>query len=226
MKRKIALLLALFLCLSMLGCEKDPSESDGFKDSDVADTDHGDTTQTDPTNENAATATPISRPDFQMSNNPIDFTVTIDGLVYQFPCDIEVFLNDGWIPKSGYVLEDDYEVSSGETCGVVMYRGSAENKVTVWAYYPETGKYSSGIAYRLCSEADSTVDVELAGGIKLTADLTPQDIFEVFGSDYTYSKFDGDRYVYRLEGKGLYIFTFVDDSLTYWEFRLYDEAIA
>lgn len=99
--------------------------------------------------------------------------------------------------------------------------------VTVKSRYPaeHESTYRDGVVFGFHSEDGSTAKVTLAGGLELDDQLTLQDVVSVFGEDYTHSQFDGDRYVYRLDSKGLYIFTFTDDKLTYWEVRLYDDAV-
>lgn len=231
MKKLIALLLAVVMCFSLCACgegDDTPGETEGTKGQAGATVPTKDgSTVGQPGNTEGTKPESAPRPDIQMSDKVEDFTITIDGLVYQLLCGVDVFLNDGWIPKSGYVLEDDYEVPSGETRGVVMYKDSKDNAITVQSYYPgeNASAYTEGIVLGIKSESGSTVEVELAGGLKLDENLTEQDVFAVFGEDYTYSKFDGDRYVYRFESRGLYIFTFENSRLTYWELRIYEDAV-
>lgn len=224
MKKLIALLLTLLMCLSLFACGKDEGTPDTTGTSNST-TESTSNEQSSSPEGNKPEATP--RPDIQMSDKVDNFTVIIDGLVYQLGCSVEVFLNDGWIPESGYVLEEDYTVPSGETRGVVFYKGDKDKTISVKSYYPaeEASAYREGIVLGIHSESGSTADVELAGGLILNESLTLQDVINVFGNDYTYSKFNGDRYVYRFESKGLYIFTFEDDHLTYWEFRVYEDTV-
>ena len=99
--------------------------------------------------------------------------------------------------------------------------------VSVKSYYTgaDGSAYADGVVLGIHSEDNSTAEVTLSGGLNLNSDLCLQDVVNVFGNDYTHSEFNGDRYVYRFEGIGLYIFTFVDDLLTYWEIRLYEENL-
>jgi hypothetical protein len=224
MKKLIALLLTVLMCLSLCACGKDNGKTDEVGSS-IPSTGANGSNSSESSPETTPTSAP--RPDFQMSDNVEDFTVTINGLVYPLGCDVDVFLNDSWVPKSGYVLEDDYIIPAGETRGVILYNGSKENMVSVKSYYTgaDGSAYADGVVLGIHSEDNSTAEVTLSGGLNLNSDLCLQDVVNVFGNDYTHSEFNGDRYVYRFEGKGLYIFTFVDDQLTYWEIRLYEENL-
>lgn len=220
MKKLTALLLIILISLPLFACGKDEVKSD--------DTGAGNSTLESNSNEHSAPPEAPTRPNFQMSDKVDDFTVTINGLIYQLPCSVDLVLNDGWIPKSGYVLEDDYSVPSGDTRGVIVYSENKTNMVTVKSYYPAEGEsaYRDGSVIGFSSEEGSTAEVVLSGGLNLDKKLTLQDVIKVFGDNYTYTTdYDGDRYVYRYDGKGLYIFVFKDDQLNYWELRLYKENL-
>ncbi|MBE6952810.1 MAG: hypothetical protein E7452_04560 [Ruminococcaceae bacterium] len=247
MKHFIALLLVLMMSISLCAC----GEREGSSATVESTKSPINTTVT--TNEPVTASSPVStsgvttapnatsaeestaeesttvstRPDIQLSDKIDDFTASIDGLVYQLGCGIDVLLNDEWIPKSGYVLEEDYSVPAGETRGVIVYRANPDNMVTALSYYPgaEASTYQEGILYGFHSEAGSTAEVVLSGGVKLDENTTLRDIVLVFGEDYTYSQFDGNRYVYKLESKGQYIFTFQNDHLVYWEFKLNKDTL-
>lgn len=213
MKRFFVLMLALIMCMTCLvSCGKDEAKPN--------DTDN-------PTTQGNRPETP-PRPDCEMSDNVEDFTIRINGLVYDLPCDMSLVLNDGWIPKSGYVLEDDYKIPSGDVRKVVIYSEEKSNMVTVSSYYSAEGEsaYRDGTVFGFCSEENSTAEIEITGGLTLDKSLTLQDVVNVFGDNYTHTTdYDGDRYVYRYDNKGLYIFVFLDGQLNYWELRMYKEDL-
>lgn len=219
MKKLIPLLLAVLMCVSLCACggDAEPGESQSAQNPGGS---------VDSTPGNSEPEQTGSAPSLTLSDDPADFTVSIDGIVYQLGDSMDTLLNDGWIPKSGYVLEDDYSIPAGEKRGVVIYqKNDKNNAITVWSYYPgtEASVYCDGIILGFAREADSTAEVVLAGGLKLDHNLTLQEVIRVFGEDYKYSQFNGDRYVYLIEAKGKYIFTFTDDHLTDWEFQLYTD---
>ena len=237
MKRFFVLALSLLLCMACLaGCgapENAGDDDETARNSEIRTDPVQDEVADEPTSEGESdegTGTPEvpTRPNFQMSDKVEDFTVTINGLVYQLSCDVELVLDDGWVPKPGYVLEDDYSVPSGETRTVIVYSEDKNNMVSVKSYYPAEGEsaYRDGIVIGFNSEEGSVAEVMMAGGLTLDENTTLQDVIDVFGEDYTYTTdYDGDRYVYSYDGKGVYIFVFLEGRLNYWELRLYREEL-
>ena len=124
----------------------------------------------------------------EMSDELFDYTVSIEGTVYQFPCQYQVFVDDGWTISSSDVrdttkiLAEDY-----------VFFQMANNGKVIWLYsYNMSGNskqlkdcFVGGIQF----DAYNKAEVKLAKDICLTS--TIEEVLEAFGTPN--DRYDGEN---------------------------------
>ena len=179
MKKLIALLLAAVMCLFLCACGEDTSDKTQSSET----VNHSNSTiapniePTDGTGETTAPTTqPVTKPGIALSDSWADFTVSIDGTVYQFPCAVQTFLDDGWQPSLEWVLEDGYMVEPGQTSNVDVYRKSDSETIFLLVYNPgkKACKFNECTVFGVQLSSSTNVAVEFSGGLKLGTTITAE----------------------------------------------------
>ena len=226
MKKLIALLLAVVLCVSICACGNETASGEtvapqaGGEDT-VPATDDAGVDETRPA-ENEETTAP-TQPGLELSDDLGDFTVSIDGDIYQFPCSVQTMLDDGW--QSGF--EDQIysrEVEAGDKTQFAMFRGEGDDRRFVFIDVYNLGTSSCTInecmILQIVKQGEEA-EVILAGDFKLSNSLTADDIIAQYGEDYS---LDQGAYYYRFD-KGYYIFEIIDGNLIQWQIILHKSAV-
>lgn len=146
-----------------------------------------------------------ANPVIPMSDNLEDFTVSIDGVVYQFPCSMEVFLNDGWLP-SGYetkeeAMADERTIEPDDRCNPILYKNDLSMKMYVLQENTtgSTINWLEGTVIGFWQESGSELEMTISGDLVLNQDLTMDKVIEALGepdkkTDTTCSYFCGGHY--------------------------------
>lgn len=224
MKRLIALLLAVLMCLCLCACGEDDTSGEapatkapgGSIDSTTGNT------ESEQAGSDEETTAPTTAPGLELSDDLADFTVSIEGVVYQLPCSPQVFLDNGWLPESDWVLEDDY-MYPGDSQGSLDLYKEGENKeigLRICNLSNNEKPLSEIIVIGIYNEVDTDVEFTFGGGFAVTDNVTENTVFSVMGSDYTHNEFNGDWYDYSLPGKGSYEFAIKDGVLSYFAMEL------
>lgn len=227
MKKLITLLLAVLMCVSLCACggDAEPSESQSAQNPGTStngsnENGSGETT-TQGTESTPNTTDPVT-PGIPLSDDLADFTVSIDGVVYQLPCSPQVFFDNGWLPESAWVLEDDYVYPGDSTGSLDLYK-EGENKeigLRICNLSKNDKPLRECIVIEIYNEVDTDVEFVLSGGFSLRTNVTDQDVFDAFGSEYSHNEFNGDWYEYTFPGKGSYTFTIKEGYLAYFSIEL------
>lgn len=186
MKKLIALLLATVMCLSLVACGEDtPGETVADPNQNVqSGNEDPNATQDDNTNDDTANdndASDDAAPGITLSDDLADFTVSIDGTVYQFPCSVQTFLDDGWQIVQKQVLAEDYLVEPGKTANTSAYRKSDSETIFLQIYNPgqKACKFSECTVFGVQLDALNNVPVEFSGGLKLGDAITTQEMLSI-----------------------------------------------
>lgn len=219
MKKLIALLLAVLMCLSLCACGED-SESGETQAPNTSD--HSSTTaptagQTDGAVETTAPVTqPTTQPGLALSDDLADFTVSIEGVVYQLPCGVDQLLNNGWSEGREYT----YEVKAGDTVTMELYLNDTNKSIGVEVFNPgtETRTYNECIIRQIKeSTFGGDCEVLIAGGFDVHAADTYQTVTGALGGEenehYNNSTSYGLYYQYE---NGHYLFQNLDESAHTW----------
>ena len=103
LRNALVLLLAALLLTACggkdTGGESQPAASGLGKADQTAADEVGNVTEDKKEDTKEEEKTP-AREKIAMSDKLEDFTVSLNGVVYQFPCEVQVFLDDGWSPKA------------------------------------------------------------------------------------------------------------------------------
>lgn len=221
MKKLIALLLAVLMCLSLCACGKDSAsvETQAPPNQPQNTNPAPEQNNTAPT-EGGNTETP-SKPGIALSDDLADFTVSIDGTVYQFPCSVQSMLDDGW--KSG--LGDQLytrEVEPDEDIQFALFRGEIEDSRPIFIHAYNPGKSARPInecmIVQITEESDKT-EVILAGGFKLSDNLTLEDIIDQYGEGSSEESHGENWYKYYFDS-GYYVFVIKDGHFSWWDIIL------
>lgn len=223
MKKLIALLLAAMLCLSLCACGGDaPAETQSGEtatnqDSSI-DSTNGQTDATVP----AETTAPATEPGIALSDDPADFTFSIDGVVYQFPCSPLMFFDNGWLPVMDWILEDDYEYPADAKGIIDLYKEGENKKITLQVCNLSENAEPLGevIVIGISGYTDTDVEITLGGGFTLTSTATVEDVNSFMESYDASIEFDVDVSEIYFSGKGKYVFTFKNEVLYYFDIRL------
>lgn len=227
MKKLIALLLAAVMCLSLVACGGDqkPEDTQSMQNSNTV-APNGNAGESGETTAPVTESTAATTPGIELSDDLADFTVSIEGVVYQLPCSPQVFFDSGWLPESAWVLEDDYVYPGDSTGSLDLYK-EGENKeigLRICNLSKNDKPLRECIVIEIYNEVDTDVEFTLGGGFALTDAVTEQSVFSVMGSDYTHNEFNGDWYEFSFPGKGSYIFTIKDGILAYCSMKLAEAA--
>lgn len=224
MKKWIALLLAAMMCLSLCACGEDtpdktqPNETVNNQGGANAPTDG----QTDGTGE---ATTPTTQPGLELSDDLSDFTVSIDGSVYQFPCSVQSMLDDGWQSGLGDQLYTR-EVEADEDIQFAIFRGNIEDSRPVFINVYNPGKsartINECIVIQITEESDKT-EVILAGDFKLSNSLTLEDIIHQYGEGSSEESHGENWYKYYFDS-GYYVFVIKDGHLSWWDIIIRESA--
>lgn len=156
------------------------------------------------------TEAPVStRPNIAMSNNLEDFTVSLNGLVYQFPCNVQTFLDDGWAPESGAVSRGvltKLREPDEEMFVTFYYKEDPDNHVDLF-FWTGTGESKSledsqvsGVGFI----SDKT-ELILPGGFRFVDGVTTKDeVIAQYGGNGTYYKFSKNSYYQFFESDDAY----------------------
>lgn len=189
MKKLIALLLAAMMCLSLCACGGNPAsgETQAPAENIQGSTNAPTAVQTEGTPETTAPTTqPATEPGIELSDDLADFTVSIDGIVYQLPCCVDLLLNDGWYEDMG--REYTYEVAANDSVKMELWNDSGKSiSIAVWNPGPDTKTYNECMIWKISesiwasNSEDATVLV--AGGFEISADLSEQEVITAFGGE-------------------------------------------
>ncbi len=128
--------------------------------------------------------------------------VAIDGIVYQLPCPVYCFTENGWydtqVPAEGFVV---FENENGSFVADCYYDGSGE----------------SAMIYHVGGFENTNIDVELPGNIRLG---------EPLDADVMISEgFSGDTYFYDYEYEYFYDEYVYEDDWIYIRLKIYDNIV-
>lgn len=218
MKRFLSLVLIAVTLLCLCSCGKDEEVAEKTGDNSKPNNSQSHIETTKPTDSNEPTTNDI--PTIPMSDNLADFTISIDGTVFKFPCTLQDFIDRGWLPGFANTLDDakefDRTIPGGDMCNLVLYNGTKDKKIFALIYNP--GKrdihYLEGTVRGAYKESGSTAEIKIPGGLVLKDDLTPDDLIAALGDDYSNKEHSG-VYTYTCKG-GHYTFSFIDEKL-YWQ---------
>ena len=204
MKKWSTLFLAVLMCLSLCACGGNSTSGDvqGDNQTTTSSEDNAVAEQTEPV-ATESTAAP-AQPSLEMSDDWADFTVSIDGTVYQFPCAVQTFLDDGWQPRLEWVLEDDYMVEPGQTANVDIYRKSDSETIFLLVYNQgnKACKFNECTVFGVQLSSSNNVAVEFSGGLKLGATVTAEDMLAMDEG-------------FRNEGFGVVVYAITGKSYTF-----------
>lgn len=221
MKRPAALLLAALMCLSLFGCGSESSSGNTAAPGTPGAADHSSTETPAPAEQESTEPEPT--PGIALSDDLADFTVSIDGTVYQFPCSVQSLLDDGWQSVSGdsfYTME----VSPGRSVQTYIYREKGKDHRADLSIIVNTPGDSACPATEcvityISQAYDDETEVILAGGFKLTQDLTLADITDRFGE----GQWDSRNIYYQYTFATVkYTFKIKENHLDWWSI----EAVA
>lgn len=226
MKKGIALLLAIAMCACLFACGKDTVSGE----TQAPNTNNqGGTTaeQTEGAAETTAPVTqPVTQPGLALSDNLEDFTVSIDGSVYQFPCSVQSMLDDGWQSGLGDQLYTR-EVEPNEDIQFAIFRGDIEDSRPVFINVYNPGKstrtVNECIIIQITEQNDKT-EVILAGDFKLSDSLTLDDIIAQYGEGSSEESNGENWYKYYFDS-GYYVFVIKDGHLSWWDIIIRESAV-
>ena len=178
--KKLIVLLAILMCVSLCACGEGSADSDKNQASSSNSSEQNHSTQEQP-----ATTVP-TKPSIELSNDLADFTVSIEGVVYQLPCGVDQLLNNGWHEDTG--REYTYEVAANKSVALELWNESGKSiSIAVWNPGPDTKTYNECMIWKISESIwasdseDATVLV--AGGFEISADSSEQEVIAAFGSE-------------------------------------------
>ena len=199
-KKFLVIILAAILLTACGGGTNDDIAISGNPDNNVSDNSSEETEAPAPT-----------RPDIAMSDNLEDFTVSLNGLVYQFPCDVQIFLDDGWAPEAGAVSRGVLTKSRNpdeDMFVTVYYKEDPDNHVDLffWTGNGESKSLEdsqvSGVGF-----ISSKTEFVLPGGFRFVEGVTTKDdVIAKYGGNGTNYKFSKNSYYQFFESGDTYDF--------------------
>lgn len=189
MKKLIALLLAALMCLSLCACGEDekPAETPSMQNNNTGissgnENESGEATA--PATESTPATTAPSEPGLELSDDLADFTVSIEGVVYQLPCGVDQLLNNGWSEGREYT----YEVAANKSGALELWNEAGKSiRIAVWNPGPDPKTYNECMIWKIgesiwaSDSEDATVLV--AGGFEISADFSEQEVIAAFGGE-------------------------------------------
>lgn len=193
---KIKKLLVILLAAVLL------TACGGEKNDDIATPGNPDNVSDNSAKETEAPAP--TRPDIQMSDNLEDFTVSLNGLVYQFPCDVQIFLDDGWAPEAGAVSRGvltNIRNPDEEMYVTFYYKEDPDNHIDLFFWTGNGERKSledsqvSGVGF-----ISSKTEFVLPGGFRFVEGVTTKDdVIAQYGGNGTSYKFSKNSYYQFIE---------------------------
>ena len=187
MKKLIALLLAALMCLSLCACGEDDTPDESQSAPNPSTDNVGSPTQSTPqgTESTPVTTTPPV-PGLELSDDLADFTVSIEGVVYQLPCGVDQLLNNGWHEDTG--REYTYEVAANKSVALELWNESGKSiSIAVWNPGPDTKTYNECMIWKISESiwaSDSeAATVLVAGGFEISADSSEREVIAAFGGE-------------------------------------------
>lgn len=241
MKKWIAMLLAVVMCFALAACggssstpesiapAPESSQPTGEPEAPVQ-SDAGSSEDTEAPAESETPAQPEPEPEepgIELSSDLADFTVSIEGVVYQLPCGVDQILNDGWSEGREYT----YEVKADGTCKLELWNENNKSiSVTVFNPSSKAKLYSDcmilEITPSIWASASEDAVVLIAGGFDLNANLTNEAVIGAFGGEenehYNNSSSYGLYYEFDI---GHYLFTNLGESSAQWAIKIDKSAI-
>lgn len=167
------------------------------------------------------TTTESAESELALTNDLADLIVSIDGTVYQLPCTVQTLLDDGWQSDLG---EEIYtkELNRSRDISFHLFRGEKDSCRRIYVVAHNLGDSACPInectivriaAANLVSDSAEAI---LAGGFKLSEDLTLDDIIAQYGEGVPKEQLDEIWYHYGFES-GYYVFSIDDNRLTWWQ---------
>lgn len=187
MKKVFSLLLCLCLLFAMAACGQDdtPTQTQPKTEATTAPTEApAETKATEATEATESTEAtedtkPVEPVKPELSDDWKDFTFKLDGVVYQIPCTLSCFTENGWTLEEGDDFVDELPAKSYKN--LYMYNGEHYIAITLLNYS------DSATAAQDCQVGvvnifrNSKVAMELPGGAGL--DSTPAEIIAALGED-------------------------------------------
>lgn len=199
-KKFLVIILAAILLISCGSEKNDDIAISGNPDNNISDNSAKETEVPAPT-----------RPDIAMSDNLEDFTVSLNGLVYQFPCDVQIFLDDGWAPEAGAVSRGvltKIRNPDEEMFVTFYYKEDPDNHVDLffWTGNGESKSLEdsqvSGVGF-----ISSKTEFLLPGGFRFVEGVTTKDdVIAKYGGNGTNYKFSKNSYYQFFESGDTYDF--------------------
>ncbi|MBQ3108103.1 MAG: hypothetical protein IJC67_00685 [Clostridia bacterium] len=203
MKKLVVLLLALSMVLSLCACgavelpvsEPEPAATPAYEMPKIV----IERSETSEEQEETMYPAPVQE-ELVLTDDLFGFIFEIEGKMYQFPCLLSEFLEEGWEPA--YNIDDNtvnglshtlVTFRNGEkTLGLLLYNGSGNKR-------PAMECTVGGIT---ADNEEECAEVYMAGGLEANK-ITPDMALETFGEP-TYNGHDGGKkypryYTYRLE---------------------------
>ena len=129
-----------------------------------------------------------------MSDDPADFIIEVDGALYQLPCPVSEFVNNGWEVVDG----KSEESIEGRGSGKVTLR---KNNFEFWTYvrnYDDnaTAVENSFVTDFQLRDHDANVSVKIAGGVEYHMDQDEaMKILEPMGYEFEEGTIEGSGYL-------------------------------
>lgn len=79
-----------------------------------------------------------TRPEYVLGDTLDSFTISINGLVYQFPCPMSVFLNDGWVAWEEAELDAMVEPDITKNYHMNLFWETPDNGIIAISYYNDS----------------------------------------------------------------------------------------
>lgn len=215
MKKGFSLFLAITICAWLFaGCADDGAAAPST--GAVAGIE-----STPPATESLPSTTEPIDSELALTNDLADLIVSIDGSVYQLPCTVQSLLDDGWQSNLG---EEIYtkEIHPNRDISFHLFRGEEDESRRIYAVARNLGDSACPVnectivriaAANLVSDSAEAI---LAGGFKLSDDLTLDDIIAQYGEGVPKEQLDEIWYHYGFES-GYYVFSIDDNRLTWWQ---------
>ncbi len=188
MKKVVCLFFAIAMCMCLFACGEDdkPEETQSVQNPSSSNSAGNEVDPEQTTTQGTENTTDPVTPGIELSDDLADFTVSIEGVVYQLPCGVDLLLNNGWREDMG--REYTYEVAANKSVPMELWNESGKSiSITVWNPGPDTKTYNECMIWKIgesiwaSDSEDATVLV--AGGFEISADFSEQEVIAAFGGE-------------------------------------------
>lgn len=223
MKKLIALLMAVLTCVALCACVEDTDSSEPAVSAAESVGSVSGTTDSKAEESTESSA----EPGISLSDDLADFTVSIEGVVYQLPCGVEQLLNNGWTHEKA----STFEIAAEKTGMLELWNGSDKSvSITVYNPGPDTKTYNECMILEITESiwASDSQDAEvlIAGGFDVNNNMTTEAVTAAFGADENEHYHNSDSYgLYYEYDLGHYLFADLDEAAAKWSIKLNKSVI-